>query len=564
MTLMRRTFQLRLVLGSALLCIIYILFLSNSTIIKSSTNDDYYTASTTKTKTTTTTHARTVVPLRNLPRPKRSFLAPSLIQTTFSNDDLSIGKSCQKIHKGWECRDCGNNNSSEVVVVDDWKTDCRLIQPRRICRPIRASNWDPRSESLHDPTDPIEAHRHVLHHYGLNNVVYAQTPCEHLDHCWDMSKCPKNNNNNNNTTATTAAPMKVYGYGADATLQIQNAERRYPESLQWVDTPNDACLLLVTLESPFDTPNQLFSQKSWNTGRNHLLWNVDAYFEKHRDRPFDTTINFDHASLATFTLQDATIRLGYDIATSTMQLTKNEFSVQQLPNLTVLGSRPTLLFFKGNMAGMRDQVWWQHRYLAFEYWELADNIFIDVQCQHYHLFRGRRRKPYTTSRDKYAALMLNTTFAFCPGGGSVGSYRFAEALSLGAIPVVTSEFVPPLSPEIDWSNCILRVSEARIIDIPRILRQIPEDQVIARQRRCRFLFENIIGWTRNDDNSGGWQLDRISRILPLALLTWSQRIQQYYQLKEQGEAMLLLRRAEKLPSTLNASHHQETRKSKNK
>ncbi len=51
------------------------------------------------------------------------------------------------------------------------------------------------------------------------------------------------------------------------------------------------------------------------------------------------------------------------------------------------------------------------------------------------------------------------------------SYCLAEALILGAVPVVTSDFVPPFSPELDglledW--CLIIVSEAWIVpDIGR-------------------------------------------------------------------------------------------------
>ena len=38
------------------------------------------------------------------------------------------------------------------------------------------------------------------------------------------------------------------------------------------------------------------------------------------------------------------------------------------------------------------------------------------------------------------------------------------------------------------------VSEARIVDLPRLLRGISESEVTKRQKRCRELFKATIGW----------------------------------------------------------------------
>lgn len=230
-----------------------------------------------------------------------------------------------------------------------------------------------------------------------------------------------------------------------------------------------------------------------------------------------------------------------------MKMTTPEFFHPQIPNHT-LGRRPTLVSFKGNFFQKfaMEQPWWQHRYLAYEYWEKAPDVFIDVSCKRRKTGENRRlMKPYTTPTSVYADLLLNATFAFCPGGGSVGSYRFAESLSMGAIPVVTSEFVSPLSPEVDWSGCLVRVSEARIVDLPRILRSKSEEEIQSRQVRCRHLFQAIWGWVPVDEG-GGYRLDPMSRILPLALRIWSHRIENYHTMRKYGEAMLNERRRRRL------------------
>jgi hypothetical protein len=75
----------------------------------------------------------------------------------------------------------------------------------------------------------------------------------------------------------------------------------------------------------------------------------------------------------------------------------------------------------------------------------------------------------------------------------MNSYRLPEALAADAIPVVTSEFLPPFHPEIDWSNCMVRVSEVRVVDIPSILRSIPEDEIHRRRQECNKLHMMVFG-----------------------------------------------------------------------
>ena len=72
------------------------------------------------------------------------------------------------------------------------------------------------------------------------------------------------------------------------------------------------------------------------------------------------------------------------------------------------------------------------------------------------------------------------------------SYRFGEVLLAGGIPVIVPGTIPPLHPEIDWGRCIVTVSETRIVDLPRLLRGMSEEEVRKRQTECQRLFNQII------------------------------------------------------------------------
>ena len=110
------------------------------------------------------------------------------------------------------------------------------------------------------------------------------------------------------------------------------------------------------------------------------------------------------------------------------------------------------------------------------------DVLIDTVC------KGWGKDQYTSPPSTFGALLLNSTFGFAPGGGGSGSYRFSEVLGLGGIPVVLSDFLPPMWPDLDWSGCMVRVSEARIVDLPRMLRSISKEEIRTRQQRCKVLF----------------------------------------------------------------------------
>jgi hypothetical protein len=180
--------------------------------------------------------------------------------------------------------------------------------------------------------------------------------------------------------------------------------------------------------------------------------------------------------------------------------------------------RRLLLSFRGSIQDTL-QPYYQHRWLAAEYLHGEPLVEINVQCKH-KTWRGDRTitAAYDTLEEDGAStfddLMLNSTFGFCPGGSHVTSFRFTEVLSAGGIPVILPEIVPPLVPELDWTGCVVTVSQARIVDLPRILAGMSEQDIHIRQRECHRLYQFI----RNEPGK------------PMALTTplrlWTTRLKQ--------------------------------------
>ena len=156
---------------------------------------------------------------------------------------------------------------------------------------------------------------------------------------------------------------------------------------------------------------------------------------------------------------------------------------------------------------------------------------VDCLCTKRHAWTGKHElaKNYDLPSSAYDDLMWNTTFGFAPGGSGVGSLRFGEILSTGTIPVVTPDYVPPLAPEVDWSECVVRVSEARIIDLPRILRQYTAEEIRARQKECWRLLHVVFGDKKEEDDK--WHDDRGKPFMK-TMEIWALRVQYALEVKE--------------------------------
>lgn len=87
---------------------------------------------------------------------------------------------------------------------------------------------------------------------------------------------------------------------------------------------------------------------------------------------------------------------------------------------------------------------------------------------------------------RYNAMLSDSVFALCPAGAGPNTLRLWEALAVGSIPVLLGP-APRLPmggtlPRIDWESIVLRVDEAAIADLPRLLRALSIEECRKRQR----------------------------------------------------------------------------------
>lgn len=258
----------------------------------------------------------------------------------------------------------------------------------------------------------------------------------------------------------------------------------------------------------------------------------------HGDRPNPHHFNYEFAAVASGGLTDAIIRPGYDVSMQLPQIWKRPASTM---HLELHRPRRLLVSFKGAVESFENKhaiPYQQHRWLALEYWDTGEDIFLDARCPY-----DRSHKNYDFSPDDktFGELVMNSTFVFCPGGGGPNSFRFQEALAADAIPVVMSYVTLPYTPEVDWSGCVVKVSEARVPDIPRILRQMPATEIKARRERCQTMYRGLFGREQNPE-SGNWGMSSLDQHAFLfALKIWRQRIlKAQYQEQAFGEVEELI------------------------
>jgi len=253
------------------------------------------------------------------------------------------------------------------------------------------------------------------------------------------------------------------------------------------------------------------------------LWQYSrfAYYPRLTSDNAFQLFDIGYAAVASESLNKAYLRTGYDMPLA-LPITANTKRnvVPPSHNNTSTNSRPYLLQFRGAIQSTQ-HLGYHHRWMAAEYWDPNDSVKVDVKCVYkdWLLNQGGSRvtHDYVYPAQVYREWMEQSVFSFAPGGSGPGSYRFAEILSAGGIPVVTDDFVPPLYPEYDWSECLVAVATEHIVDFPRRLRLYTELEIKKRQNACARLLDTIV------DMGNDYTDTRV--MLTRALEIWALRVQ---------------------------------------
>ena len=89
-----------------------------------------------------------------------------------------------------------------------------------------------------------------------------------------------------------------------------------------------------------------------------------------------------------------------------------------------------------------------------------------------------------SSHFNYKTLMLTSVFSVAPAGNGLHSFRLAEAIFFGSIPVIVDDqILLPFCSVLDWRRFSVRIRSEQIPQLPAILKAIPPETVAAMQAR---------------------------------------------------------------------------------
>lgn len=362
------------------------------------------------------------------------------------------------------CKKCVGSRCHPLPIV---RNECG-INPRQIA-------WDPQSQTS-------SYNKWTLHSDGH---TYTDHPVCTLRTCWNLHRC------------ADIGPMTVYVPQASFTaLNASILEYAIKHHLIKVvhEERENACVVL--LADGMYNSIQNFTE-ALKDGQNRLVWDAsqmrfpqEPHVRLSGDDAFPS-FHMGKSMVATVALTGAThVRHSYDIPLPLPRKWGHLPSGDQNEQ-----NRTFLLTFRGQWKN-RGRPYYLHRWIAYAYWENREDVYVDLKCVKYR-FGGLWQqivKDYDESRKlSYDQLLYNSTFGFAPGGSGPGSFRFGEILSAGGIPVVVPDTILPFWPALDWSPCVVQVSESCLVDLPQILRNMTNQDITRRQYACRKLMRLAYG-----------------------------------------------------------------------
>ena len=111
--------------------------------------------------------------------------------------------------------------------------------------------------------------------------------------------------------------------------------------------------------------------------------------------------------------------------------------------------------------------------------ELKSKKLCDAACQ-----KRCKRDAVENNKTEFHTLLCDSVFGLVLPGISPMSYRLAETMACGAIPVIVSDFMSMLLPHVvDWPSLSFSFPEQMLASVPDILRSIPDAQLRSMRQR---------------------------------------------------------------------------------
>ena len=285
-----------------------------------------------------------------------------------------------------------------------------------------------------------------------------------LESCFDLERCRAH------AADPTSAPLRLFidtppPRGAEMVRLPSCLRQCMSESL--VENARTACLVVptVNINCEWDvcdpaTHQMLRSMPSWNTtGRNHVIWDyIDGPHIKYRT---------DDALFMKTSMRLVEYRPGFDIP---FPLLPNGEAAHVTPDelLAAASRRKLLASFKGVCQGSSNRPRLQKLHNGHDLIMLCTNS----------------GGTGAAAQWDYKTLMLTSVFSVAPAGNGLHSFRLAEAIFFGSIPVIVDDqIVLPFCQVLDWRRFSVRIHAEQIPQLPAILKAIPPAKIAEMQRR---------------------------------------------------------------------------------
>lgn len=104
------------------------------------------------------------------------------------------------------------------------------------------------------------------------------------------------------------------------------------------------------------------------------------------------------------------------------------------------------------------------------------------------------------ANNQYIKALCNSRYSLCPVGSGPSTIRFWESLVAGAIPVLISDNIK--LPAFDWENCLVRIPENKVHDVPNIVSNISAEREKTLRDGClraadKFTGDNFVSVIRD-------------------------------------------------------------------
>ena len=277
-----------------------------------------------------------------------------------------------------------------------------------------------------------------------------------LETCFDLDRCRPRRGDG------PQAPLRVF---IDTPTPKTYDMRRWPECMRQtlrggiVERPEDACLVVptVNINCEWDvcdpsTHSMLAAMPSWGgKGHNHVVWDyIDNKQVKYR---------YDEALLMKTSMALDAYRPGFDLP---MPLLPNGEAARVTPRelRAAQGKRTILASFKGVCQAK------SRRPMLERLHNGRDLIMLCTE------------KGPSAAQYDFKTMMLTSVFSVAPAGNGFHSFRLAEAIFFGSIPVIVDpEVVLPFCGALDWRRFSVRIAPSDIPKLPEILRAIPPERI---------------------------------------------------------------------------------------